>query len=85
MLPLGAYTDEPVTIRLDDIDSSPIAVRALGALAPRGAAPFRRWQFRSKANGIQRVLLKDFGGGHAAHRHRRRPVPRHGGHEEELT
>ena len=54
--------DEPLHVRLDDTDSSPIGERSLGALPPKDA-PFRKWQFKSRAAGPQKVLLKDLGGG----------------------
>jgi hypothetical protein len=56
-LPLGSYTNEPVTIRLDDTDTQPIVKRRIPSLVPGGNPP-RKWQFKSKADGLQKVLLK---------------------------
>ena len=56
-LPLASYTGEPVTIRLDDADSAPIVQQAIGALAPLGTSG-TKWQFKTKALGVQKVQLK---------------------------
>jgi hypothetical protein len=59
ILDLAGYVDEPVSVRLDDGDSTPIAVRQLGALSPVGAGvPVRQWRFKSKARGLQDLQLK---------------------------
>ena len=60
---LGSYGGEPVAIRLDDTDSSPIARSLLGALEPRGKAPIKKWRFQSRGNGVRNLTLEDLGGG----------------------
>jgi hypothetical protein len=59
---LGSYTNQPVTVRLEDGDSIPIAVQSVGALAPAGASG-KSWTFKTKADGVRQVKLKDLGGG----------------------
>jgi hypothetical protein len=56
-IPLGSYANEPVTVRLDDGDTQPIAARALASLPPLSSGT--KWQFKAKADGLQKVLLKD--------------------------
>jgi hypothetical protein len=56
-LPLLGYTGDPVSVRLDDTDSSPLAQQAVGELSPKGSAG-TRWQFRTKALGVQKVRVK---------------------------
>lgn len=56
-LPLSSYDSEPVTVRIDDTDSQPIAQQAMGTLPPKGASG-ERWQFSTKAPGVQKVQLR---------------------------
>jgi Tol biopolymer transport system component len=61
-LPLTSYTGEPVSLRLDDGDSTPIALQSVGALPPKGTSG-RRWQFKTTVLGVQKVLLRRTGAG----------------------
>jgi Tol biopolymer transport system component len=63
-LPLSTYTGAPVSVRLDDGDSAPIALQSVGDLLPKGASG-RRWQFRTKASGVHNVLLREKNGVYA--------------------
>jgi len=63
LIPIATYTNAPVRVRLDDTDSSPIAEAVLGAIPPKGRAPYKQWKFKSKAPGLQQVVLKDKGTG----------------------
>ncbi|HLY37960.1 MAG TPA: hypothetical protein VKU61_07990, partial [Candidatus Binatia bacterium] len=54
LLPLSGYTGEPLTVRLDDTDSTPIVQQAIGGLTGAGT----KWQFKTKALGVQKVQLK---------------------------
>jgi hypothetical protein len=60
-LPLASYAGEPVTVRLDDDDTTPIAQRALATLAPKGHAG-TTFQFKAKGPGLQGVMLRNLGG-----------------------
>ena len=62
-LDLGSYAVEPVSVRLDDGDSQPIAARSVGALPPAGKSG-TMWRFTSKADGLQQVKLKSLGAKH---------------------
>lgn len=55
-IPLSGYTNEPVTLRLDDGNSTPIVRRSLDPLPPLGASG-RKWQFKSKGDGLRKVQL----------------------------
>jgi hypothetical protein len=55
--PQTPYVSQPIEVRLDDADTTPIARRSV-ALAPFGSSGLR-WAFRSKANGLQKVVLRD--------------------------
>jgi hypothetical protein len=59
---LGSYAGEPVTVRLDDTDTQPIAARAFVSIPPFGSAG-TRWRFKAK-DGVQKVQLKDLGASH---------------------
>jgi hypothetical protein len=62
-LPLGAFDENvPVTVRLDDTDSMPLALQAVGTLPPKGMSG-TKWQFKTKATGVQKVQVKDKGAG----------------------
>jgi hypothetical protein len=67
-LDLGAYDGdadglgEPVAVRLDDTDSAPLAAQSVGEVPARGTSG-TRWLFKTRASGLQRVLVKDRGGG----------------------
>jgi hypothetical protein len=61
-LPLDAYRGEPVSVRLEDDDSAPIAARFLGSLPPKE----RRgdlWEFTSHEPGLERVRVKQLADG----------------------
>lgn len=62
-LPLGTFDENvPVTVRLDDTDSTPLALQAVSGLPPKGQSG-TKWQFKTKAPGLQKVQVKDRGGG----------------------
>src|SRR5204862_2925734 len=44
-------------VRLDDTDTQPIVRRLIPSLTPSGTPP-KKWQFKSKADGLQKILLK---------------------------
>ncbi len=50
------YNGEPVRVRLDDGDPTPIALRNVGPLPPKGTSD-KVWLFKDKANGLQKVQL----------------------------
>jgi hypothetical protein len=56
-IPIGSYTNEPVTVRLDDTNTQPIVKRRIQSLTPSGNPP-NKWQFKSKADGLQKILLR---------------------------
>lgn len=56
-LALAAYAGEPVTLRLDDTNSTPIAETVVGALPPHGGSG-KVWQFKNKTGPITSVKLK---------------------------
>jgi hypothetical protein len=62
-IPLATYTNEPVRVRLDDTDTTPIAEALLGSIPPKGRAPFKQWRFKTKAPGVQQFALRDKGTG----------------------
>jgi Tol biopolymer transport system component len=55
--PLAGYTDEPVTVRLDDLDSTPIVQARIGSIPPKGSTG-TKFQHKVKADGLQKVELK---------------------------
>jgi hypothetical protein len=57
LLAMPGYASEPVTIRLDDGDSTPIVQQAVGTLVPKGSSG-TKWEFKTKALGVQKVQLK---------------------------
>ena len=57
-IPLASYGGEPVTLRVEDDDSDPIALTSVGVLAPKGQSG-KLWSFSSKADGVKRVTLID--------------------------
>jgi hypothetical protein len=59
---LGAYSGEPVSIRLDDGDSQPIVSQAVGPLPPKGKSG-QRWRYKGDKSGLTQVTLRDLGGG----------------------
>jgi hypothetical protein len=65
LLPLGDYTGEPVTIRLDDTDSYPIVQARLAELPAQGSSG-AKWQFKAKTDGVQKVALANKGAGEFA-------------------
>lgn len=62
-IPLASYSGEPVTVLLTDSDSPAIAEQNLGALPAMGRGG-KAWQFKTKALGIQKLLLKSAGKQH---------------------
>jgi hypothetical protein len=63
LLPLATYCAgfpntpcEPVTIQLDDGNSTPIVRQAIGGLVPLGSSG-TKWRFKTKALGVQQVQL----------------------------
>jgi len=54
---LSVYSNEPVSVRLDDRDSAPIALESVGALPPKGTSG-KQWQFQTKDDGLKKVSLK---------------------------
>jgi hypothetical protein len=63
IIPLVAYAGEPVSVRLDDGDTQPIARRILSELPASGGSG-ALWKFKSKADGIRQVQLKNLGAKH---------------------
>jgi hypothetical protein len=62
LIPLGGYTDAPVSVALSDGDSPVIARASLGALTPSGKPPFKKWIYKSKLKaGIAQVQLQNRG------------------------
>src|SRR5207244_7221482 len=57
-LPSG-YSGEPVTVRLDDTDSHPIARQEIGGLPVKKAGTL--WLYKVRALGLQKVHLKAMG------------------------
>jgi hypothetical protein len=57
LLALADYLGEPVSVRLEDGDATPIAQQSVGTLAPVGSST-TKWQFKTKALGLQKALLK---------------------------
>jgi hypothetical protein len=55
-VPLAAYAGEPVTVRLDDGNSSPIARQDIGAVPPKGTTG-KVWLYKVKTPGVQKVQL----------------------------
>ncbi len=55
-LPLGSYAGGPVTVRIDDGDTTPI-IRQQVTVAPLGSSG-RQWQYKSKGGGIYKLRLK---------------------------
>ena len=59
VIPLGTYTDEPVTIALADTDSPLVVRESLSAVPPVGKAPFKKWVRKTKAqSGIVQIQLQ---------------------------
>ncbi len=63
VIALASYTNEPVTVRVDDGNSQPIVVRSVGALPPAGKTG-AMWRFASKNDGLQQITLKSLGPKH---------------------
>ena len=53
----GDYTGQPLTVRLEDSNGL-IATQYLGAIPPAGTSG-KKWKFKSKADGIQKVQIVD--------------------------
>ncbi len=60
VIDLASYSNEDVLISLSDTDTMLIAGQDVGMLGAQGKSG-TKWRFSSKANGIQRVLLKNLG------------------------
>jgi hypothetical protein len=54
---LAGYAGDPVGVTLSDTDSPVIAFQGVGALPPLGNSG-KKWQFKTKADGVQKVLLR---------------------------
>jgi hypothetical protein len=61
LLPLADYPYTPVTLRLDDSDSEPLAIQGVGVLPARGTTG-TKWMFKAKGAGVIKVLLKKSNG-----------------------
>jgi hypothetical protein len=61
LLPLADYPDTPVTLRLDDANSEPLAIQGVGVLPARGMTG-TKWMFKAKGAGVIKVLLKKSNG-----------------------
>jgi hypothetical protein len=48
---------EPVRVRLDDSDSSPIVQTRVAAVLPKGTSG-TSYQYKAKTNGLQKIVLK---------------------------
>lgn len=57
LIDLAAYAGEPVVVRFSDTDSDPIVQQGVGALPSTGKSG-KKWQFKTKALGLQQVQLK---------------------------
>jgi hypothetical protein len=57
---LGSYNGEPVSVRLDDGDSTPIVGRAVGALPAKGKTG-KVWEYQVPEKGLRRVRLTSLG------------------------
>jgi hypothetical protein len=55
---LPAYAGEPVTVRIDDQNSSPVVSQTIATLPPKGASG-KRWQYRTTPPGLFKVGLTD--------------------------
>jgi len=54
---LAGYAGEPVTVRLDDTDSSPIVTETIQTLPSRGIGG-TTWLYKTLTDGLKKVLLK---------------------------
>jgi len=59
-IPLDGYTDAPVTVRLSDTDTVVVANQMVGPLPPTGRSG-KTWRFKTKANGVRNVSLRNLG------------------------
>jgi hypothetical protein len=59
-IPLGTYTGEPITVRVDDADSAPVAQATVSSIPPSGTSG-RKWLYKTRADGLQKVLLASLG------------------------
>jgi hypothetical protein len=57
MIELPSYLNEPVSVRLDDTDTVPIARLDVGALPPHGSSG-KLWQLKLEGDGLQNISLK---------------------------
>jgi hypothetical protein len=58
LIDLAGYSSEAVTVSLADTDTPTIASQSVGALPPLGTSG-KKWQFRTLADGLQKVLLRN--------------------------
>src|SRR5262249_30290601 len=58
LITLAAYAGEPVTVSLSDSDTPTIASQSFAALPAQGTSG-RKWQFKTLADGVQKVTLQD--------------------------
>jgi hypothetical protein len=58
-LPLAAYSNESVGVRLTDSDSL-IVSRNVGVLTPKGSSG-DKWEYKIRGNGLRKVSLRDLG------------------------
>jgi hypothetical protein len=57
----GGYTNEPVTVRLDDTDSHPIVRQDVGPLQPTKGSKGKQFVFKAKSVGLRTVRLANLG------------------------
>jgi hypothetical protein len=53
---MPGYAGDPLTVRIEDDDSAPIASQALGPIPALGTSG-TRWRYKSKAPGVQKVKV----------------------------
>src|SRR5262249_54092209 len=58
MITLNSYANEPVIVSLADSDTPSIVSQSVGALPVVGTSG-RKWQFKTKLDGVQKVALLD--------------------------
>jgi hypothetical protein len=60
VIDLATYMNEDVLVSLSDTDTPLIAGQDVGVLPVQGKSG-TKWRFNTKADGVQRVLLKNLG------------------------
>ncbi|RMF21216.1 MAG: hypothetical protein D6760_09955 [Deltaproteobacteria bacterium] len=58
LVELGVYSGEPVLVRLDDSDSTPIAIESIPTVPARGKSG-KKWLYKQRDDGIQKIMIKD--------------------------